>query len=421
MVPRMPTMLSRSLLILLTAVALAHADPRSPYVWRAPLVGTWTNEGVYQAGVPLDLWDGCEAFPADVRIFDENEREWPFYITSMNGALADLTWPATVQSSVLVGEPARFLEHTVQVQARGGTAESRHARAVIMMAGRDFERRVEVWGRNEGEAWSWRGGAHLIHRPDAPRAGNRTIFYEPTAVTQLQFRIYPSVAVPDEPLVLIGLSILPEEPEDSMTWLPLTWTAVEETNGAAGVQSLVTDLGYRQIPVRQLTLELAPAGGGFPVKLYGRAHPTNVWRWVADGEVTSAQGRRRGILELQQTGYRYYKLELRHLDQVSAEVTTSRAGYENVRLVFEADYGHQPHLYFGAPHPPLPRYDLQRRVGPGLPARALPAEVGERGRNPARIVAVLREYGRTLAWSALAVLVGFGLLVAFRQWRHRND
>jgi hypothetical protein len=416
----MPTMLSRSLLILLSAAALAHADPRAPYVWRAPLSGVWTNGGLYQAGVPLELWDGCEAFPADVRIFDENEREWPFYITGIKGALADVAWPATVLSSSLAGEPARFLEHTVQVQARGGTAESRHARAVIMMAGRDFERRVEVWGRNEGEPWSWRGGAHLIHRPDAPRAGNRTIFYEPTTVTQLQFRIYPSVAVPDEPLVLIGLTILPEEPEGSIAWLPLTWAA-EEASGTAGLQNLMTDLGYRQIPVRLFTFELAPEGEGFPVKLYGRNHPTNAWRWVAEGEVSSVQGRRRGTLELQQTGYRYYKLELRHLDHAPPEVTTSRAGYENVRLVFEADYGRQPHLYFGALHPPLPRYDLQRRVGPGLPAQALPADLGERGRNPARIVAVLREYGRTLAWSALGVLVGFGLLVAFRQWRHRND
>lgn len=411
----------RALSVWMLAVTLTQAEPRSPYVWRAPLDGTWTHDALYRVDVPLFLWDACEMFPADVRIFDENEREWPFYITDARSALLEVTWPVTTVSSTLVQEPARFLEQTVQVQARGRRTDPRHARAVLLMAGRNFDRRVEVWGRNEGESWGWLGGAHLIHRPDAPRAGNRTVFYEATLVTQLQFRIYPSAAVPDEPLVVVGLSVLPEEPEESMTWLPLAWSPEPDAPEATGVQSLVTDLGYRKIPIRLITFDVTPAGDGFPVKLYGRAHPTNSWRWVAEGQVSAKQGARRGTIELQQSGYRYYKLELRHLDASPCEVTTARAAYDTLHMVFEADYGHHPYLYFGALQAPLPRYDLQRRVGPGLPASALSASVGEPGRNPARLLAAFRAYGRTLTLSALAVLVGFGLLVAFRQWRHRND
>ena len=66
-------------------------------------------------------------------------------------------------------------------------------------------------------------------------------------------------------------------------------------------------------------------------------------------------------------------------------------------------------------------FDLQRRVGPGLPAGALIAELGEKRRNPARIAAALRSYGRTLGYSALGVLAGLGLLVTLKRWRHRAD
>lgn len=398
------------------AARLVQAAGEELFTWRAPLAGAWTNDALYVAPVPLAVWDGSELFPADLRIFDENGREWPFYLTDRKARMAEVIWDVEPAGQRLETLPVRHLRHTVHLQGRGASAEARHHQAVILMAGLDFDRRVEVLGRREGGEWEWLGQAHLINRPGATRAGNRNVFYEPTTFTQLQFRIYPSAPVPDEPLVLLGLTVLSESNPDTESWLDVTWTPRPEAAGP-GVQSLVADLGYRNLPLRHVRLELGAGPGAFPVKLYGRSSSTNSWRWVADGTVAAYRDRRRTTLELQQTGYRYLRVDFLHVDQDPVTVLSSQAGYEPLHLVFEADYGHHPHLYFGAARSPLPRYDLQRRVGPGLPGSVLPAEVGERRRNPARMAAALRSYGRTLVWSASGVVAGLVVLIFVKRLR----
>lgn len=410
-----------TILFLMFAALSARADTREIFTWRAPLVGVWTNDGIYRAEITLPVWDGAESFPADLRIVDENEREWPFYITDARAPGGESPWALTAVENTLEMLPTRYLRRTVHLQPNAQGQGVRHHRAIIQMAGHDFERRVDVLGRNEGEDWNWLGQANLINRPGSTRSANRTVFYEPTSYTQVQFRIYPSASVPDEALVLLGVAILAEPPPAAETWLPLVWEPNAEEVAIKGLQSLVTDLGFQQIPLRYLKLDLGPGEGAFPVKVFGRSTSTNTWRWIADGVVHAVNGQLRSTIELQQTGYRYLKLDCYSYDQQHLNVRHAQGGYETLYMVFEADYGQHPHLYFGSSHPSLPRYDLQRRVGPGLPAGAQIAELGEKRRNPARIAAALRSYGRTLAYSALGVLAGLGLLILLKRWRQRAD
>lgn len=412
-----------NLLFAILLVGLAALPGRADsgperYTWRAPLHGSWTNDVLYFAAIPPAVWDGSEVFPADLRVYDENGREWPFYLAGVRGREHEITWEARVVAQTVEPSPVRHLRYTVNLQARPARPEARHHQAVLIMAGHDYDRRVEVLGCNEGQPWEWLGQANLISRPGELRAGNRNVFYEPSGYTQLQFRVYPSTPVPDEPLVLLGLSVLNQGAPDREVWLDMDWVPRRESS-EPGLQSLEADLGYRNLPVRYLRLDLGPGEGAFPVKVYGRTSTTNNWRWMADGGVTPSRGRRRAMVELQQTGYRYLRMDLLHAETSPVQVVTAQAGYEPLYLVVEADYGHHPHLYFGAVRPPLPRYDLQRRVGPGLPPRAQAASIGERGRNPARIAATLRRYGRTLAWSAAGVTAGLVILILVNRWRHR--
>lgn len=409
------------ILALMFVVSPARADTRELFAWRAPLLGTWTYDEIYRAEVSPAVWDATESFPADLRIYDENEREWPFYITGVQAPGLESPWTIVLIENTVETSPSRYLRRTIHLQARTNAAGLPHHQAIIQMAGHDFERRVDVLGRNEGLEWTWLGQANLINRPGSARSANRTVFYEPSLYTQLQFRIYPSVSVPDEPLVLLGVTVLSPPPADAETWLPLEWRPPANEPAMKGLQSLLTDVGYQHIPLRYVKLDMGPGEGAFPVKVFGRFTPTNTWRWIADGAVHAVNGHLRSTIELQQTGYRYLKLDCYAYDQQTVQVVRSQGGYETLYVVFEADYGQHPHLYFGSSHPPLPRFDLQRRVGPGLPAGALIAELGEKRRNPARIAAALRIYGRTLGYSALGVLAGLGLLVTLKRWRHRAD
>ena len=68
--------------LLLIAAVAARADVLEPFRWRAPLLAAWTNGGVYVADIPPLVFAGSEGFPGDLRIYDENGREWPFYVVT---------------------------------------------------------------------------------------------------------------------------------------------------------------------------------------------------------------------------------------------------------------------------------------------------------------------------------------------------
>lgn len=281
------------LLLGLTSAALA-SDP-APYTWRAPLLGAWTNGALYVAPVTAPVFDGSRGFPADLRIYDDQQNEWPFYVA-------------------------------VVPPGRPGEAE------------------------------------------DGP-------------------------------------------------WVELARQDGADPELREGVQSVWCDVGHRNLPLRRLKVVLEQANQDYPVKVYGRATPTNAWRWLADG---GSPGQARATVELRAANYRYLKVELYHPGQPPPSVAGLQAQPESYQLVFEAGPGGQPFLYFGADRHPLPLYDLARRAGPSVPSRAAPAALGERARNPAHIAALLRRYGRHLAVAMAGLLAGFGAMVLVNVWRRRR-
>lgn len=410
----------RWLILLLISALPARAGLREVYAWRAPLEGAWAAGALYAAPIPPALLDGCQAFPGDLRIYDENDRDWPFYVAVQDPTRAETPWDVRVVEQGVVDLPVRHLRYTVQLQPRRAGVAARHERAVVTMTGHNYVRRYEVLGRAEGEDWNRLGEGYLIDQPGDPRLGNRTINYEATAVTQMQFRIYPSPHAAGETLSIGGLSVLSETRPSEEGWLDVRLLEVAAAEQREGIQTLWCDVGFQRVPLDELKLEVGATEQACPVKVYGRPSPTNAWRWISDGGVHRLGGQVRNTIDLRQADFRYLKIDLYHYEQPAMTVTAVRVRRELLQLVFEADYGQKPYVYFGAPHHPLPHYDLQRRQGPDVPAQARPATVGERGRNPARLAATLGRYGRTLAVSALGVLAGLGVLVLVNLWRRKN-
>ncbi len=118
---------------------------------------------------------------------------------------------------------------------------------------------------------------------------------------------------------------------------------------------------------------------------------------------------------------RTFPADIRIVDDAGNEwpfyIVNSETG--SPHLVFQAGPGGNPHLYFGSPLFKLPRYDLQRRVGPGLPAAALAARLGERESNPAHLAAILETYKRKLVAVALGLSGILAALLVWRRWRQR--
>lgn len=187
----------------------------------------------------------------------------------------------------------------------------------------------------------------------------------------------------------------------------------------SGVQTLVLDVGHRNVPVIRLRLETADAEFACPLKVYGRNMATNSWRWVADGGIHRLDGQVRDAVEIRDATYRYLKVELYHYEQPPPAVTNVLAEFREIVLVTEALSGLRAHAYVGAAAVSLPRYDLQRRTSDEEVLAAPWAEFGPRERNPTRLARTLQAYGRWLGAMALAVMGILGAFVALKWMRHR--
>lgn len=113
--------------------------------------------------------------------------------------------------------------------------------------------------------------------------------------------------------------------------------------------------------------------------------------------------------------------DIRIVDEKDAEWPFYMASASNgsAHIVFQAGLGSKPYLYFDSQLYRLPRYDLQRRVGPGLPAKAKIATLGARERNPTRQAAMFKKYRANLITLAIALFAAVLLLLAFQRWKKR--
>ncbi len=402
--------------VLLCAVwagqALAAPLAREEFIWRMPLTAAWTNGGLYRVLMSDAALDVCAAFPSDLRILDDQGGEWPFLVPETVRAEAEALRVSTVAAAELE-LPSRHMRFEVRVDAAGGLL---HHRAALRMAGRDFVRRVEVWGEAGGEAgarWELLGDGYVLDRNDGTPVQNRMVGYATTGVARLQFRIFPSPHAPDEPLLVQAAAVYPVAAREASSWRTVEAVPLPPGEQHAGALSLGLDLGARNLRVIQLHVEGRGADFVCPVKVYGRNQPTNSWRWLADGGVHRIAGQTRDTIPLQNGGYRYLRLDLFHHDQPAPEVAAVQALVEAVPVVFEAGVGTAPHLYAGAERIQLPRYDLARRRGHEV-GSAVFAEAGRLSRNPHRLARMLGRYGRTLGWALVGTVAALVLAALFR-------
>lgn len=411
-------------LVLLTAagwtLAPAATLPLETFAWRAPLRGSFTNGALYRLKVPLDVLDGSRAFPADLRILDREGHEWPFYVWRA-GALREQMRPRVEWLETRAQEPpARAVQVDLRVHPARAAAALRHDRVLVVTSGQDFVRRVEILGSDDRAAWRPLGEGHLVDEPRDARLGNRLIEYGATNVPYLRVLVYPSARNAQEVITVRSIDVLPAEAgELAEQRQPLARLAVPAEDLKVGVQTLEYDVGFQNLPLQRLRMEAADETYARPVKVFGRNIATNAWRWVADGGLHRMDGQVRSSVDLREAPYRFLKVELYHYEQSPLTVTSAVVELEPSFIIFEAQEGARPYLYFGASRFMLPRYDLPRRATEAEILAAPACEAGPRQRNPSRLARSLRQYGRWMGAAALGVFGILGALVLVNVIRRR--
>lgn len=399
---------------------LAQGDPRSAFTWRQPIRGALETGALYRLHLPPEVFDGCKAFPADLRILDPEGREWPFFLGVPPEEAGELPRRATVLGETFVTSGARYLEIDLRVEPRDRENRPKHDRVTVHTTGRDFLRRVEVLGSEDGSVWIPRGAGYLVEQDAREELLNRVLTYGVTDEPFLRLHIHPDAKNEGDLFSVQHVAVaLLEDAQAELEEVPMEPIAVPEAERKPGVQVVLLDAGVRNRPLRRLRIEAEGRNFALPVKVYGRPAETNGWRWVADGGIQRWGAQVRDRVDLKGTTFRFFRVELYHYENEPVEIKRVIGFAVPHTLVFRAESTASPYLFYGGVGVSLPHYDLQRETPERASASARVVTLGEQQINPQRLARGLQSYGHWLTMMAAGVMVLLAVVTVVHLLRRR--
>ena len=417
---RIPPYLAAGVLCLgLVTSASAVPAGLGDFAWRCPLTGTMKTGGLYRIEIPEEVMNRSRSFPADLRIVDEKDAEWPFFLWAPSTREEILERRTTRLPGTTSLDPAHHVTQELRVVVANDDVQPPHDRIALVTSGSDFIRKVEIEGSEDGRDWKPLGSGYLVEKSADVPMQNRTIRYPASTLPFLRMVISPDVASDTEHFELLSATVgyrVPPVAEPQR--IPLRRIDAPAAKPPFGVQIVEVDTGSNNRPVERLHLRASSPRYMRPVRVLGRETSTNGWRWIADGGIHRLGTDVRDVIDLHGATVRYLRAELYQYDEKPLELDI-QAEVAPQYLVFEAGAGTRPMFYYGAERPVLPHYDLSRRVRedivPKLPAIGL----GPKAANPGRIATGLRTYSRALAYVGVLIALAFGLVALLNWWRRR--
>ena len=395
------------LLVVLTcgafAAVAAEEDLRVRFEWRQPLRSGLAQGGLYRIVVPPEVYDGSRMFPSDLRIINENGVQWPFYIWTPAGSVES----QAVQAQLLNASTAeRYVRQDVQIKPDARTGARReHSQVIVKTPGSDFIRRVEVYGSEDAKEWSLLAMGYLVDHSRDVHVSNNSIRYPVSTFPHLQVRVYPNARDATETVTLQGVFVMAtEEKLGESEEIDLAGLDVSGDDLKEGCQVLVFDIGARNRPVEKLAVRAREREYARCIRVFGRNEDTNTWRWVADGEIHRIGKDIQDEVVLRGSAYRFLKIELFHYDDAPLGKVEVAARAVPRYLVFEAQGGMEPQLYYGSAAALSPRFDLARRKGDEEAAKAPLVRAGARVSNQLHKVSGWGKWGPWLAALAVGIV-----------------
>lgn len=400
--------------------ARAAAQGVEAMAWQQPIAGEVASGLLYRVAIPAEVFDGCRAFPADIRIVDEQHAVWPFFLWSP--PQHDTLQPVFATLGRRTGGGAgKIVAQEIVIRVDERTGRLRHNQVSVLTAGNNFLRRVEVLGSEDGQTWRELGSGHLVDQMRESHVSKRLVTYADATVPRLMLRIHPTRGSAAEVIEVLDAQVSwRESAPDVLLRTALDPILLPDAEGRDHVVTAAYDTGAQGRPLERLTVRLAADGDFvFPVKVSGRNAVDASWRWVADGGVFRLEGEENADINLNSAGYRQIKVEVYHQGYRAPAIRGAEAWSLPQFIVFESKGGRLPVLHYGADRMPLPRYDLQRRTSESDITNAPALVLGKARGNPLRVATGLSAYLRTMAWVAAVLAAAAILFVALRSARAR--
>ncbi len=410
----------RSILALLATTGLASAadvDLRPAFAWRQSVEGHFESGRVYRILVDPGVFDGCRAFPADVRIIADDGASWPFFILAPEekGAAENVSLRPLGDAAA---DETGVAEQSFSVARDPATGAIRpHNQLIVRTSGDHFVRRLEVLGSEDSSDWKRLGEGTLVNSSGGGHTMENRVEYSQSVLPLLRVRVFPDAREAGDRPVIEGVFCARRAAvTNEMHGVRLKTLAVASEDRKENGQVLVFDARARNMPIERLIIASRDADYAVPVRVYGRNYETNAWRWVADGLIQRAGATARDAIPMSGFTFRYMKLELDYGARGPLSGLSVHAEAAPRYLVFEAGVGARPVLYFGASGMEEQTSNLRRRRG----AEALTAKLVRLGQLESTRAAGSRWSRQSVAGTLIAAFVAAASVVMIARARRRT-
>ncbi|HMP97856.1 MAG TPA: hypothetical protein PKA51_13110 [Kiritimatiellia bacterium] len=403
-------------LVVAPSIFAAAETTEASFAWSRPILDPPAPGALFRIEVPFDVYARCHDFPSDIRIFDSEQGVWPFFLAKTPPPAAAMTVAVdTVNQAFVEGiEPHWRLDLHPYPSTTPGS-RPRHDHVTITTTGRDFIRRVEIYGSEEQQQWALLGQGYLIH-VDHPRLIQEDTIRYPTAdYPYVQIRVYPNARDARETFTIrqARLGVYREQTPQERP-VPHSILTTDRADDHRDAQVLTLDLGYENIPLAAVEI-MAEAGGDYHRRAVAwlRNERSAAWRFAGAGNVYRMGESNKSRIPLHGAG-RYLKVELYHDDDPPLSLTPLVARAPRHELVVQAGDGRSPRLWYGGEHVAAARHDLAVRFSSIAPPDSVPVQLGDAIPNPDHRRTGFGSWGPVLAGTAVFIAALIVLVVIVR-------
>jgi hypothetical protein len=392
-------------------------------------------EGLLELSLPPQVFDHSQPALEDLRVVGDSRDEIG-YVIKDNQAKSH-TIPLKVELYNRTHLPGRSSSVTLDFGER-----VKKNQLQVQTAGSNFRRRVTIEGSDDGEKWQVVKATAFLFR--IPGDGGKTTAYDRSVVP-----------IPSNDQRYLKITVFNGEDDDGPVTIeevkacrkvsiaPVTTTVsilTAETIQKKRTTEIILDLGHRNMPLYEISLNFSDPNFFRKVTLFGRNSKTRVvrypvedspahektlkvpWSRITEGTVfrfSSRDDREESLkISLKPAQYRYLKARVDNRDDPPLNFT----GAKVIRLVKQLEF--QPkgnasyELYTGNPKAAVPAYDLGHYVGRLRKEGVAQASLGDLIPNPAHKAAERKipwsERYRWLLWIALLGILAVLALLVYR-------
>jgi hypothetical protein len=406
----------RYILVLIFLAMIVKAD-FSEMDWQyKKQIGVSDIEGIGRVKIDVEVYNNSKYDLSDLRVIDDDGKEVPYKLETLKSEKEAVCFEPKMYN--LSNVPYEYTEFYLDVGEENKTIN----RLQIVTPDKNFRKKVEIWGSDDGIKW-------LNIRDDANIFGFYTEDYR-TSLTDIEFpntiRRYFKIVIwnkEENPLKIDGCRVYDEKiVEVSLEDIPFKILSREENREKKRTE-VVLDVVYKNIPEKEIKLKFASGGYHRNVWIYG-SDDAEDWKLLSSGVIYMYnKENKNNVISLPESGNRYFKLLIYNQDDPPLKIDDMSIKYNRRFMCFPVKKNKKYYLFYGNSYARSPLYEFERLLSFMETEENVLLDLGEEQLNEklSRIKEVIKEDETFLIWPMIAfVIIALGYLI-FKSLKGINE